>query len=577
MVKLKSTYVIALFLILFSDVNYSQNSFFQKSPYKYAYGDSIKWKDINYNDSAWQILYDNNIEYNDNFCWIRTTIFLSPNENNYKDLVLLIDLSADYEIYWNGKKLGQNFEGIFPNVTGKGIYSESYQFSDSLEFIGKNILAIRTKLDENNSLNFQYMNIADPIDIKISEYRVFGHLFFLMVVYLGLLILVIKYFGGKVSFFLTSYLSLLALLMFISLLIEFLFFAGFMSFASTYFGENLITIIVYLTLFSFSLFFAEFNKIKYEKTYLLLIGLILLTSFFLDLGENYYLSFGIIPPLIIIYFYHEKLSFIKIYSISFFAVLVFFIEFLHIGFISLIFLILLFYMSVVYLRNENYQKAEMALAKMRSVRLETEMLKKIIQPHYIMNSLNSVIEWIEESPKDSLSFIKELSDEFRSFSTFAHKKSVSLREEIELCKNHLKVMEFRHHNKYRLYLKIENLDRQIPPAILHTLIENGINHHPPDANEICFRIETNNSDVGLELKTIVNYCNNTNYCKSLPSDVEIKIKDKFNLVSKVNEGNGIRYIRSRLTESYGENWKFNYYGDESVWVTNINILGKTLA
>ncbi len=170
---------------------------------------------------------------------------------------------------------------------------------------------------------------------------------------------------------------------------------------------------------------------------------------------------------------------------------------------------------MIYLRNENKQKAELYLSKLRATRLESEMLKKIIQPHYIMNSLNSVIEWIEEKPEEGLKFIKELSDEFRSFSTFANRKSISIRDEIELCKNHIKVMEFRHHRKYRLDIKLKNLDRQIPPAIIHTLIENGITHHPLSSKDICIRIEDISSDKGFGIKTIVNYCDNCMDCNYL--------------------------------------------------------------
>ncbi|MCB9250216.1 MAG: hypothetical protein H6613_17535 [Ignavibacteriales bacterium] len=277
----KFIFFISIALIFFQSHFIHRTLFFQKSPYKFNYGDSLEWKEPNYNDSSWAVLFNNTIQNQNQFCWIRTNIYLSQKDINFKNLVILIDLSADYEIFWNGDKLGQNFVGNFENITKKGIYSESYSFNDSLAFFEKNVLSIRAKLDERNPLEFAYLSIADPVDIKISEYKVFGHLFFLIFVYLVLLVLLIKYFSKNSSLFLSTYLAITTFLMFISLFIEYLFFAGFVGFNFTYFGEHLIKILVYLSLFSFSLFFIEFNKVKYGIMYLILIGAILLASFFL--------------------------------------------------------------------------------------------------------------------------------------------------------------------------------------------------------------------------------------------------------------------------------------------------------
>ena len=575
MINTKSLILIIITLIFFSDLIYSQNSYFQKSPYKFSYGDSLTWKEPDYIDYSWQILYDDYIGNQNQYCWIRTNIFLSTNDYDYKDLVLLLDISAEYEIYWNGVKFGQNFSGDFENITTKGNYSESFLFNNSLVFLQNNTLAIRARLNKDHPLNIGYMSIADKVGIKITEYRVFGHLFFLMLIYVVLLILFLKYFKRHTSFFLTVFLSFIIILMLVSLFVEYLFFSGFVSYSFSYVGENLIEILIYLTLFSFSVFFVEFNKVKYGKWYLLLIGSILIISYFLELEENYYLAFGFLAPLLIVSFSYEQKTFYKLYSITFlFTIIIFLKSGMNLSLINLPFIIVLFYMSLIYLRNENQKKAELYLDKLRATRLETEMLKKIIQPHYIMNSLNSVIEWIEESPTEGLKFIKELSDEFRSFSNFSHKKSISIREELDLCKNHLKIMEYRHHKRYKLDIKIKNLDRQIPPAILHTLIENGITHHQPSSDEICFRIEDCVSDKGLELKIIVDYFNK---CKDFKLDKETrKINRVISGDDDIIEGNGLKYIRSRLTESYGKKWDLNYYGDETVWVTNIKIYSTDL-
>ncbi|MCB0743862.1 MAG: histidine kinase, partial [Ignavibacteriae bacterium] len=223
-------------------------------------------------------------------------------------------------------------------------------------------------------------------------------------------------------------------------------------------------------------------------------------------------------------------------------------------------------------RKEDLKKNELAFANLRTSRLETEMLKKIIQPHYIMNSLNAVIEWIEESPKEGLRFIKELSDEFRSFLTFSDQKLITIKDELQLCERHIKIMEFRQHKKYTLVNNLQNLNKKIPPAIIHTLVENGISHHQNNSKKVCFIIEEHNDKNLFELKVIVNYNGD---CSSLSTPEEIVMKNNFVNFKKIKEGNGLKYIRSRLTESYGDNWELQYFGDETIWITIIKIINET--
>src|SRR5205085_2260579 len=51
-------------------------------------------------------------------------------------------------------------------------------------------------------------------------------------------------------------------------------------------------------------------------------------------------------------------------------------------------------------RREQHQKA----------RLELEMLRRHLQPHFLMNTLTALSEWIEEDPKTAVKMIESLSD-----------------------------------------------------------------------------------------------------------------------------------------------------------------------
>ena len=88
------------------------------------------------------------------------------------------------------------------------------------------------------------------------------------------------------------------------------------------------------------------------------------------------------------------------------------------------------------------QRRQHEKALVNAARLEIELLKKNIQPHFLMNTLTSVMEWIEEDPTTGVKFIEALADEFRILSEVSGKKLIPVSQEIELCRSHLEIMSF---------------------------------------------------------------------------------------------------------------------------------------
>ena len=65
------------------------------------------------------------------------------------------------------------------------------------------------------------------------------------------------------------------------------------------------------------------------------------------------------------------------------------------------------------------QRREHESALLRAARLEIELLKKSIQPHFLMNTLTAIMEWIEEDPREGVHFLQALADELRIFAEVA--------------------------------------------------------------------------------------------------------------------------------------------------------------
>ena len=186
--------------------------------------------------------------------------------------------------------------------------------------------------------------------------------------------------------------------------------------------------------------------------------------------------------------------------------------------------------------------------------LEAEMLKRNIQPHFLMNSLTAITEWIETAPAEALRFIHGLVDEFRSLSNLSGQKLVPLTDEIELCQTHLSLMGMRQKKMFHLEAKGLNGNETIPPGIFHTLIENAVSHNRYRGEKTAFEIDKIEIADGMQ------------YIFRAPMGINTDHK-------KHSTGSGIQYIRSRLEESYPGRWQFSSQETDGHWVTKITLKG----
>jgi sensor histidine kinase YesM len=81
-------------------------------------------------------------------------------------------------------------------------------------------------------------------------------------------------------------------------------------------------------------------------------------------------------------------------------------------------------------------------------KIEMNLLKTIIQPHFLMNSLNTLVGLIWESPKKASDMIVALGAEVRNILEIPDVKEVTLAKEIEFCSAYLKIMSLRLEENY---------------------------------------------------------------------------------------------------------------------------------
>ncbi|MEM7369487.1 MAG: histidine kinase [Bacteroidota bacterium] len=210
--------------------------------------------------------------------------------------------------------------------------------------------------------------------------------------------------------------------------------------------------------------------------------------------------------------------------------------------------------SMMYLlaRRAREQRQAYEDSLLLSARLQNELLKKNIQPHFIMNTLTSLMEWIEESPKDSVQFIEALSKEFEIMSEIAEEKLIPVEQEIALCQYHIELMKYRKEIDYQLKLINIQSDEWVPPAIFHTILENSITHSKPDSDNQIQMILSFEKQPTAKIYRIETIAEN----RSIRTD---------------KEGTGFKYIKSRLEENYGQKWDLSSHSTPHGWLSTISI------
>ncbi|HET7538117.1 MAG TPA: histidine kinase [Candidatus Didemnitutus sp.] len=223
-------------------------------------------------------------------------------------------------------------------------------------------------------------------------------------------------------------------------------------------------------------------------------------------------------------------------------------DFLNHWFFVTFSLLVLYVFTLVGLQlRADRRRAQAAL--LETARLETELLKKNMQPHFLLNTLTAVSEVIDRDPQGAVKFIEDLAAEFRSLTQMSGEKLVPLKRELDLCEAHLKVISRRTGRNYELLAEGVERETLVPPAIFLTLIENGLVHQQT-ANGATFQLLGRAAAGGVS------------YAFVSPGDT--RKRD-----GRLLGGTGLRYVRARLEESFPGSWTFSHGAVERGWETII--------
>lgn len=496
---------------------------------------------------------------------VQMEIKILKRENAADRLGLQVNAFGAFDVYWDGVLVGRNGRMAKPGQPEvPGTEMTYYQIPERLASIGNHIVTVTgTQAYEREAQR--------GIDIKLESYLRLHRAPLIVMSFMNLmagafLIAAIYYFFLYINStrkeITVLLFGIICLLFFCLLIVEYVKFYVFIPYPEFYTRLQIVGALTFIISIVVPWYFMLQFDFKRKRLFLFILIAILLSIYIFHFGHYDKTAIYFSHAMCFLSLYiavNAALRKIKGGLIVVFALAVsivvnkyMFYDFgLFIAFTSIV-------LSMLYLHTIRAKAMEEAhnASLLLSSRLQLELVKKNIQPHFLRNTLTSLIDWVEESPQQGVIFIRALADEFDIMNSIAEEKLIPIRDEIELCLRHLEVMSFRKEICYNWKEKDIDENDEIPPAIIHTIVENGITHSlPPKQGCINF---------------FLSFTTNKQYKQySLLTEAKNRRKQK-----AASSGTGFKYIKARLNESYGNNWEFESHAVEEGWLTTIKIFNK---
>lgn len=568
---MKRTIILLGFILVFSSgasaqirpFNQATDYYFPLRSFKIHQGDNPAWAQRDFDDTEWRdyTLQSNSRPVQGNY-WLRARIELTSDSLKSFDFLAaqILRIPVAYELYWDGHLVLQNGTvGTDKKTEVPGIISQYAKFKPEWTNRGRHTLALRisnyhlgTQFKTTPRIRFGSNAYLQRLKASMLQIDIFDLTIFLLAVLFSF------------AFFLGGGPNRAYFLFMLFCLMNFIFStSGFLSQASSIsvLYSPIYTIINnYAAVIGFSflnLFFVFNFHLPRKKLHGFLSVLLVIAVRFL-LPHQYFPLAQTYSILVTAYALKQKESgSLAALIASLILMLVFFLfmfgQVYYLFFVGE--MIFIFFIALSISLRFRAQNQQLEASHLRSARLETELIKKNIQPHFLMNTLFSIMSWIPVEPKKAMKLIQSLANEFRMINQISSRKVIHLTEEMKLCELHLQLMELRMDASYQFIQKIEE-DDQIPPMIFHTLIENGLTHAFETGENGIFEIEQQKNG----RKTVYKVRNNGSLLTQQKSN------------GKIKEGMGLRYIQARLEESFPGQWNLKYGLRQEYWEVKIELL-----
>lgn len=146
------------------------------------------------------------------------------------------------------------------------------------------------------------------------------------------------------------------------------------------------------------------------------------------------------------------------------------------------------------------------LLKQEKIQFQFQVLRNQINPHFLFNSFNTLISFIEDDPKLAVNYVEHLSEFFRNIVNYRDKDVITVGEELILMETYFYLQQKRFGDHLRMQVHISEETKKhtfIPPLTLQLLMENAIKHNAV-SREAPLLVELFDNGNGLVVKNNIN-------------------------------------------------------------------------
>jgi len=141
---------------------------------------------------------------------------------------------------------------------------------------------------------------------------------------------------------------------------------------------------------------------------------------------------------------------------------------------------ILLYAAAVGIEQSVWTRRRLDRQRLATTRAQLHALRAQLNPHFLFNALNSIIQLAEEDTVATQSALERLSELLRhaTRTSGGGRIDVTLRDELGFIRNYLALEQLRLGDRLRVVEAIEEeaLDRLVPSLILQPIVENAILH-----------------------------------------------------------------------------------------------------
>jgi ligand-binding sensor domain-containing protein/uncharacterized membrane-anchored protein YhcB (DUF1043 family) len=182
------------------------------------------------------------------------------------------------------------------------------------------------------------------------------------------------------------------------------------------------------------------------------------------------------------------------------------------------------------IKGREAEVQKMQQLKTEKLKSQYETLKNQVNPHFLFNSFNTLLNVIDEDPKKAAVYVEHLSDFYRSIVNLREKDLIPLGEELKIIEHYFFIQKKRFGEALQFVNEVAEGDKiaySIPPLTLQLLAENAIKHNAVSKDKpLTLHIHTAND--ALTVENNINPKLNTEIGEGLGLQ---NIKNRFQLIA----------------------------------------------